>query len=219
MTGTRRPTEARRTEIADAALRLIGARGVAALTVNALAGELGLTGGALYRHYPSTEAILEAVAARAVELLDASTPPEGPSPREWLREFAAARTATVGGHAGLSRLLLSEQFAFALPASAHASLAGAVRKTREGIVRVLAAGQACGEFRRDLPPQALAPVVMGTIQMIAMQRAGPVLPRVEGDPLALLDTLLALLAPPARESAAKTGGTATTADTLKKKRR
>lgn len=195
MTSTRRSTEARRAEIADAALRLIGQRGIAALTVNTLAAELGLTGGALYRHFPSTDAILEAVAARAVELLDASTPSPDLAGRAWIRQLAATRTATVGGHAGLSRLLLSDQFAFALPAPAVALLAGAVRKTREGILRAITEGQRLGEIRDDVPATALAPIVLGTIQMIAIHRAGPLLPRVEGDALGLIDTLLTLLAP------------------------
>ncbi len=200
MTTTRRPTEERRAEIVDAALRLIGARGITALTVSSLAKELGFTGGALYRHFPSTDAILEAVAARAVEALDASTPAATLPPREWIRALAEARTATVGGHAGLSRLLLSEQFVFALPAPAVTLLKGAVRKTREGIVRALREGQRRGEIRDDMPAEAIAPIVLGTIQMIAMHRAGPLLPRVEGDPLALIDTVLALIAPRGAEA-------------------
>lgn len=195
MATPRRPTDERRAEIVEAALRLIGAKGIAALTVSALARELGFTGGALYKHFPSTEAILEAVAARAVEALDASTPEASLPPRAWIRALAEARTATVSGHAGLSRLLLSEQFVFALPPPAVSLLKGAVRKTREGLVRAIREGQRVGEIRDDLPAEALAPIVLGTIQMIAMHRAGPLLPRVEGDPLALIDTVLALLAP------------------------
>lgn len=197
MTTGRKSSEARRAEIVDAALRIIGARGVGALTVSSLAGELGLTGAALYRHFPSTEAILEAVAERAAAELDAATPPPSLPPRVWLLQLATLRTATVGDHAGLSRLLLSDQFALALSPAAIASLAGAVRRTREGIARVLAAGQASGEIRGDLAPEAIAPIVMGTIQMIAIHRAGPLLPRVEGDPMRFFHSLLTLLDPPA----------------------
>ncbi len=203
MTTTRKRTEERQPEIADAALRLIGSRGIAALTVAALAKELGLSGGALYRHFPSTDAILEAVARRAVELLGASTPAEGLAPREWLRQFAQARTETVGGHRGLSRLLLSDQFAFALPPAAAALLSEVVRATREGILGALVAGQRAGEIRSDLPAKALAPLVLGTIHMIAIHRARPGLPSAEGEPMNLFEVLLKLLDPP---RAAKRGG-------------
>lgn len=195
MTQSRKPTSQRRTEIADAALRIIGTRGVSALTIASLAADLGLTGGALYRHFPSTEAILEAVAARAEELLEASLPPADLPPRAWLERFAESRTATVGGHAGLARVLLSDELAFVLPPASVERLVGAIKRTREAITRALAAGQARGEVRDDVPAAQLAPIVMGTLQLIAMHRAGPSLPRVTGDPMQIFRTLLTVLAP------------------------
>lgn len=195
---TRKRTAERREEIADAALRIIGTRGIAALTVVSLAAELGLTGGALYRHFASTEEILDAVAARAEALLDATLPPEGLAPLEWLERFAESRTRTVGGHVGLARLMLSEQLAFVLSPTAVARLQGVVDRSRLAITRALVAGQAAGVVRDDLAAQALAPIVMGTMQMIAMQRADSGLRRVGGDPMRLFDTLQALLAPTGR---------------------
>jgi AcrR family transcriptional regulator len=61
----RKPTAARREEVALAALRLIGAQGLSALTTANLAAEVGLTTGALFRHFPSLEAILSAAVACA----------------------------------------------------------------------------------------------------------------------------------------------------------
>ncbi len=195
MVSQRKPTDERREEIAEAALRLIGARGLAALTVASLAKELGMTGGALYRHFASTDEILTAVAHRAAALIEAATPLPGPSSRAWLRAFAERRTAAVGGHAGLSRLLLSDQLALGLPAPAVEVLAAAVGRTRAAIVEAIAFGQASGELRGDLPPALLAPLVMGAIQIIALQRAGSLLPRATGDPGALFDAMLTLLSP------------------------
>ena len=191
----RKPTAERREEIADAALRIIGTRGIAALTVATLAAELGLTGGALYRHFPSTEAILDAVAARAEALLDATLPPEGLPPLEWLERFAEGRTRTVGTHVGLARLMLSEQVAFSLSPAAVARLQGVVDRSRAGITRALVAGQAARLVRDDVPAQALAPIVMGTLQMIAMHRADAGIRRVAGDPMVVFRTLMTLIAP------------------------
>jgi AcrR family transcriptional regulator len=196
MASQRRSTEERQVEIADAALRILGDRGVTGMTVTAVAKEVGLTGGALYRHFPSTDAILEAVALRVTELLDAATPPATLAPRAWLLELANLRTATVGGHAGLSRLLLNEQLTLSLPPAAIETLAGAVKRTRDGIVRALEAGQTSGEFRADIPAQALVPIVLGTIQLIAIQRGGPKLSRLITDPMPVFLSLLQLLAPP-----------------------
>lgn len=195
MSTARKPTAERRTEIADAALRIIGTRGVSALTVSSLATELGLSGGALYRHFSSTEAILEAVAGRAEELLEASMPSSDLPPLVWLQRFAESRTATVGGHVGLARVLLSDDLALLLPAPAVERLGAAVQRTRTAITRALSEGQARGEIRDDVAAAQLAPIVMGTLQMIAMHRSGPMLPRVTGDPMQIFRTLLTVLAP------------------------
>jgi AcrR family transcriptional regulator len=207
----RKPTDERRTEIADAALRLIGARGLASLTVASLAAELGMTGGALYRHFASTDEILTAVASRAAALIDEATPLPGPSARAWLRALAERRTAAVGGHAGLSRLLLSDQLALGLPAPAVEVLARAVVRTRESIVAAIEFGQAQGELRGDLPAAVLAPLVMGAVQMVALQRAGSLLPRTKGDPMMLFDAMLVLLSARPRDAAKEAADDATDA--------
>ena len=72
--------------IVDAAERVLGPHGVDGCTVARVAAEVGCTAGALYRYFPSKEAILAAVTARAITTfaadvrpgLDAAPPgPEG----------------------------------------------------------------------------------------------------------------------------------------------
>lgn len=168
----RRSHEERRTEIADAALRIIATRGIAALTVASLASELGLTGGALYRHFDSTDEILVAVARRAVELVDGTVPSGDLPPLEWLERFVESRSTTVGGHPGLARLLVSDQLAMALPAPALEHVQGAVRRTFAAIEHALRRGQAASVVRDDVDARDLVPIVAGTVQMLALARAG-----------------------------------------------
>lgn len=174
----RRSHEERRVEIVEAALRLIASRGIADLTVTSLASEVGLTGGALYRHFPSTTAILDAVAERSVELLDASLPDPTLAPMLWLERFVESRTRTVSGHRGLASLIISEQLAMALPEQAFELLRGAVRRTFMAVERSLLRAQEQGEVRRDLLARDLTPMVMGIVQMIALSQAGALLGRV-----------------------------------------
>ncbi len=195
MAQPRRSHEERREEIADAALRIIATRGLTNLKVSALAKELGVTGGALYRHYPSTDAILDAVAARAAELLDGTFPDPSLPPLEWLERFVLSRAETVSGHAGLSRLLLSEQVAMAMPESALEHLRDAVRKTFVSVEQAIRRGQEQGAIRSDLASVQLAPIVMGTIQMLALTQAGGLLRQII-PPAVAWTTLRALLQPP-----------------------
>jgi AcrR family transcriptional regulator len=62
---TRRTTE-RKSDIVIAAAELFGERGFADVGMQEIAERVGVTAGALYRHFPSKDAVLEAVLADAV---------------------------------------------------------------------------------------------------------------------------------------------------------
>lgn len=201
----RRSHDERRAEIADAALRIIATRGIAALTVATLAQELGLTGGALYRHFDSTDEILVAVAKRAVELVDATVPPSDLPPLDWLERFVESRAMTVGGHPGLARLLVSDQLAMALPPEAVEHVQGAVRRTFASIEQALRRGQQAGDVRDDVDARDLVPIVAGTVQLLALARAGSHQSRVVV-PSRTWATLRTLLAVPKSSTRSKARG-------------
>jgi AcrR family transcriptional regulator len=66
-TQTRRRTSVRRLELIAAAARLFAARGYYSVTVDDLGEALGISGPALYRHFPSKEALLVAVFDQVIE--------------------------------------------------------------------------------------------------------------------------------------------------------
>ena len=55
----RKPSAERRVEIAQAVLRIIGEQGITSFTTTALAKEIGVTSGALFRHFASRDEILQ----------------------------------------------------------------------------------------------------------------------------------------------------------------
>ncbi len=63
---TRRKRTAKRAKILDAALRLVAAEGLEALTVTRLAEALDYTAGALYRYFPSKDALVAELEGRAL---------------------------------------------------------------------------------------------------------------------------------------------------------
>jgi TetR/AcrR family tetracycline transcriptional repressor len=91
---------ARRDEVLDAALELLDEVGLDALTVRRLAERLEVQPGALYRHYPSKAALLDAM----VERLVATETIEGPSDADWdesVRRIAfGSRTAMLARRDG-----------------------------------------------------------------------------------------------------------------------
>lgn len=64
----RRRTAVRRRELIAAAARLFAARGYYAVTVDDLGEALGISGPALYRHFPSKQALLVAVFDQVIEI-------------------------------------------------------------------------------------------------------------------------------------------------------
>ena len=167
---TRKTTEVRRTEIADAALRVVASRGIAALTTRALAETVGLTSGALFKHFENRDAMFLGMAERVRELLETTYPDPSLPPRERLHRLADARLTLVSGSSGVLTLVLSEQFALALPDEAVRVLREAIARTHDFVARAVADGQADGSVRTDVSAEALALLFMGAMQMTALAR-------------------------------------------------
>jgi AcrR family transcriptional regulator len=64
---TREHVDARRDQIVSAAWACFGRRGYHETTMQEIADEAGISAGAIYRYYPSKEAVLQAIAERALE--------------------------------------------------------------------------------------------------------------------------------------------------------
>lgn len=89
--------------IVVAALALADEAGPQALSMRRLGSALGCDASALYRHVPSKQALLDAVADRVLEAVD--LPPARADPWQELREIALAVRQAVSAHPRLAPLL------------------------------------------------------------------------------------------------------------------
>lgn len=185
----------KRLEIADAALRIIGSRGIAGLTTAALAEELGVSPGAPFRHFKSREEILVGVALRVAELVEATFPDPELPPLARLEGLFRARVDMLGRESGIARLIFSDQFTKALPAEAVAHIHRVVKQTRAFMLQALQDAAEAGLIRRDIPPEDLLVPVMGTLQHLGFLTALPSEGRSprRPDPSRIVATLFALL--------------------------
>lgn len=191
----RRASELRQAELVDAALHIIATRGITALGTRSLAEAVGLSSGAIFRHFASLDQLLEAVVTRVETTLESTLPPAELPPAERLARFLEARGEAVGDRLGIVRLMLSEQFLLALPPEGSARLQACVQRSRAFVALALRDGQREGVFRADLPVETLVPIVIGTVQVLALSTAGGRLGPEEAR--AARHSLLALLAAPA----------------------
>jgi AcrR family transcriptional regulator len=195
---TRKPTAQRREEIARAVLRIIGERGLTSLTTATLATEVGVTTGALYRHFASLDEILSETARYGVDKIEATFPDPALPPLERLLALARNRVRLLGGDAGLAWLLRSEQAYLTLPKDAAGRLRDVARRSRRFLLQALREGAEGGSIRDDIEPEFLLVPVLATIHaVIGMRGAHHELSRREQrNPERVLSALVRLLEPP-----------------------
>jgi len=196
----RKPGPERREDIVKAVLRIIGVRGLTSLTTAAVAEEIGLTSGALFRHFASRDEILEAVALHAAERLEGTFPDPSLPPLERALLLAANRVRLLGAEPGLAWLLLSEQAFLTLPADAVGRLRALAARSARYLLDALREGQAAGAIRNDIEPEVLLVPLMGTVHalvgMRGVHRAAARDP--DRDPERVLAALKGMLAAPRR---------------------
>ncbi len=196
-TTTRKPSSIRRREIAEATLRVIGEHGATSLTAASLAREVGLTAGALFRHFSTIDDILSAAVDLAIEAVEATFPGADLPPIERLRQLALQRVELIGGTPGLSWLLLSDQVYLCVPESAVTKLRELVKHSRTFILRAFRDGIEDGKLRSDLAPETMLPIYTGTVHsLIAARSARKSVGQAATSPAPeqVVDALIALLA-------------------------
>jgi len=194
----RKPAADRREEIARAVLRIIGERGLTSLTTASLAAEVGVTTGALFRHFASLDEILSETVRYGVAKIENTFPDPALPPIDRILALARNRVRILGADPGLGWLLRSDQAYLTLPEDAVRRLRDVVRRTRQCLLRALREGAAAGSIRSDIEPEVLLVPVLGTIHaVIGMPGVHRQVPRGrQRNPERVLLALARLLAPP-----------------------
>lgn len=192
-TTTRKPGAERREEIAKAVLRIVGERGLTALTTAAVAEEIGVTSGALFRHVASREEMLEEAVRHAEERIQGTFPDPSLPPIDRLLGLARSRVRLLASEPGLAWLLLSEQAFLTLPPEAVDRLRGLAERSGRFLLDAIREGVEAGAIRDDIEPGALLVIVKGAIHALVPMRG--VHRGAARGPDRVLDALRHLLAP------------------------
>lgn len=165
------PAEARRAATVQAVVDLAAEQNPAEITTTAIADRMGLTQGALFRHFPSKDAILEATMTWVSERLLASVDKaaEGaPSPAAALDAMFMAHIDFAVRHPGVPRMLFGE-LQRSGETLAKRMVQTLIRQYEQRLRRVIEAGKAQGELDANLDVDAAAVLFIGTIQGLVMQ--------------------------------------------------
>ncbi len=161
----------RQTQIVDVAMRIIATKGARRFTAQLLATEIGVTAGAIYRHFESMEAIVDAVVERMGAILFEGFPPEASDPIERLGLFFRRRTRTILANPHLSRMLLSDHLSQAAGPGQAERLETFKRRSQTFVIGCLREAAQDGALKRGVSPEAGAVIVLGSVLYLSHSSA------------------------------------------------
>lgn len=169
----RQSTEKRRRQIAEAALAIIAEQGLGRFTTAALAAEIGVAEGTIFRHFESKSEIIDAAVDIVEELFGELPAPGEGDPLVELRTFFLRRSAVMQQHPGIFRILFSDQLAQAAAPETVARIEGLKARSLAFVRRCLERAVAGGLTRRGLEAAELFPIVHGAALALAFSSTRP----------------------------------------------
>ncbi len=165
------PADERRAVTVEAVIELAATQNPGEITTAAIAKHMGLTQGALFRHFPSKDAILQAVmewvAERLLARVDKAAQVAG-SPLAALEAVFMAHIDFVAQHPGVPRMLFGElQRAVDTPAKRMARTL--IDRYGKRLAALIEKGKAQGELAAEVDTAAAVVLFIGSIQGLIMQ--------------------------------------------------
>ena len=165
------PADERRAATVESVVALAASCNPSDITTAAIAEHMQVTQGALFRHFPSKDAIWEAtmgwVAERLLSRIDRAAK-DIASPLAAMEAMFMSHVEFVVAHPGVPRMMFGElQRAELTPAKRMAQTL--IQRYGERLHGLMAQAKACGELPPELDNEAAATLFIGTIQGLVMQ--------------------------------------------------
>lgn len=165
------PADERRAVTVEAVVELAAEQNPNDITTSAIAKRMGLTQGALFRHFPTKDAILQAVmtwvAERLLSRVDKAAQ-SAASPIAALEAIFMTHIDFVAEHPGVPRMMFGE-LQRAGETAPKRMVQTLIRRYGERLHRLIEEGKAQGELDSALDTEAAATLFIGTIQGLVMQ--------------------------------------------------
>jgi len=164
-------TDARQREIVAAVLALARERGPDAITTQAIADRMGLTQGAVFRHFPDKEAIWLAVFAWVRESLAAAFAAamrKAGSPLARIEQAFLAHVAFIAANPGVPRVVFHE-LQYPGDSRVRSDVRVMITGYRQRLMRLFAQAKAAGELPGDLDTTLASVLFIGAVQGLVIQ--------------------------------------------------
>ena len=165
------PAEERRAVTVEAVVELAAQQNPSEITTAAIAKHMGVTQGALFKHFPTKEAILQAVmewvAERLLDRMEMAAR-SASSPIAAIEAMFMANVEFVAEHPGVPRMLFGE-LQRAQQTAPKRMAQTLIRRYGERLHALLEQGKAAGELTATLDTEAAATLLIGMVQGLVMQ--------------------------------------------------
>jgi AcrR family transcriptional regulator len=168
---TRKSAEERKIEIADAAIRLAADIGPDKLTTEKLAREVGISQPGIFRHFPTTNDIWDAVAKRIAQVMKANAvfgEDKDCLPVDRLRDLVVRHLRFIDKTPAIPAILFSREL-HAKNEKLRAFFANVMAKRQKLFAGLIAEEIAAKRFDADLDADDGAYLVLALIQGLAMR--------------------------------------------------
>jgi AcrR family transcriptional regulator len=167
----RLPTEARQAEIVAAALRLARAMSPPLITTAEIAAVVGVSQGAVFKHFPSKDAIWQAVMGwvhvQLLATLEAAAAGAA-QPLQALEAVFKAHLQFVVAHPGVPRIIFHE-LQNPKDTAVKREVRALLQSYRRLLLQLLDAAAQRGEMAPGVDPDAAATLFVGMVQGLVMQ--------------------------------------------------
>jgi len=167
----KKSTRVRKEEIIQAALEVIGSKGVRALTIAAIATSAGMSEANIYRHFSGKDQIFAALAefiGTSVMGKAAAIAGSSRKPLEKLHTIFFSHISLIVENPGIPRFVFSDDIHLGHRGIAD-NLAQRIGNYIETITGIIAAGIAEGEIKPGISPRETALTLLGMIQFTALR--------------------------------------------------
>lgn len=163
--------EARQEQIIQVAVDLAGERGMQGVTTQDMADAMGLTQGAIFRHFPSKDAIWLAamgwIRERLMGVLGAAAQ-DAADPLQALERMFHAHVDFIAKHPAIPRMVFSGQMLHDSP-KLKALVQEIISGYEDRLIALLREAREAGLARADLDEQSAAILFIGMIQGLVVQ--------------------------------------------------
>ena len=166
----RETTEIRQQQITDAAMHIIGNKGIHGATIAEIAAEVGISEGNIYRHSRNKEEILKSVIGKiGDELCQILTSVRDISaPLKRMGEIFHRHLALAADNKGIPRTIFSEEV-MVLQELLREEVKNRLTAYFKGVCETIREGQKLGSILPELNPEAVTSMFIGTINFTVIR--------------------------------------------------